>query len=181
MNPEAEAHRRKVLRERAEVLARRDADEFAPGGELDLLEFRLGSERYALEMRHLRGVHLLGHLTPLPCTPPFLRGIVNLRGRMVPVLDLRRLLGLPEQGLGDLHRIVRVGDDTSDFGLLADIDTAVCRIRREALQAPPVHIGAGASKFILGVTVERLMVLDMARMLRDPDIVVNEQVDDVSA
>ena len=79
---------------------------------LELLEFRLASERYAVESRLVQEVHPLRDLTPLPCTPPFVLGIVNVRGRILPVLDLKKFFDLPERGLTDLHRIILVrGND----------------------------------------------------------------------
>jgi purine-binding chemotaxis protein CheW len=68
---------------------------------LDLLEFRLAQERYAVEIRYVREVCGLGDLTPLPCTPPFVLRIVNLRGRVLPVPDLGRILDLVHQDVED--------------------------------------------------------------------------------
>src|SRR5882724_8355786 len=105
-NANAEAAR--ILRARDHTRARAPRPAPAAGTMLELLEFRLATERYALETRHVQGVHPLRELTPLPCTPPFLLGIVNVRGRILPVLDLKKFFDLPEKGLTDLHRIILI-------------------------------------------------------------------------
>src|SRR5882757_6351764 len=104
----ANAETERILRARAQVLARPPSSAPVPSTMLELLEFRVASERYALETRHVQGVYPLRELTPLPCTPPFVLGIVNVRGRILPVLDLKKFFELPEQGLTDLHRIILV-------------------------------------------------------------------------
>src|ERR1700726_1698325 len=97
-----------ILPARAHALARPPAHTPAAETMLDVLEFRLAQERYAIETRYVREVHPLKDLTPLPCTPPFVLGIVNVRGRIVPVFDLKKFFDLPDQGLTDLHRIILI-------------------------------------------------------------------------
>jgi purine-binding chemotaxis protein CheW len=81
-----EEHVNEILKSRARKLAQPLE---APQTNLELLhvlEFRLSRERYAIEQMHVREVHPLRELTPLPCTPEFLRGLVNVRGQILPVI-----------------------------------------------------------------------------------------------
>jgi purine-binding chemotaxis protein CheW len=166
-----------ILRARAQALARVSDTLDEDPDDLELLEFRLGSECYAVETRHVHEVHPLRELTPLPGTPDFVRGIVNLRGRIVPVYDLKKLFDLPEQGLTDLHRIVVVRNHELELGLLADVVTGVRRLKRAALQPTlPTLSGIGA-EYLMGVSEERVVVLALERILADPRIVVDETVD----
>lgn len=169
---------RQVLRARAQALAR-PAQQAPPAeGSLDVLEFRLAQESYALETRYVREVYPLKDLTPLPCTPPFVLGIINVRGRIVPVLDVKKFFDLPEKGLGDLHRVILVRDRDLEFGVLADIIVGVRSVPADSLQASlPVLTDIGA-EYVLGVTAERLVVLDLARILADPKIIVHEDVEE---
>jgi purine-binding chemotaxis protein CheW len=174
-NADAEADR--ILRARARALARAPSSAPAPSSMLELLEFRLASERYALETRHVQDVHPLRDLTPLPCTPPFVLGIVNLRGRILPVLDIKKFFDLPEQGLTDLHRIILVRGNDLELGLLADVIVGVRSIAADSLQAsPPTFTGIRAD-YLKGIGAERLVVLDLDRILADPKIIVHEEVD----
>ncbi|HSW16285.1 MAG TPA: chemotaxis protein CheW [Ramlibacter sp.] len=163
-----------ILRARALALAVQ-VDASPPAESLELLEFRLAQERYALETRHVSEVVPLGDLTPVPCTPPFVLGVVNLRGRIVPVMDIKKFIGVPARGLTDLHHIIMVRGQGLEFGILAD---AVRDVRSHAvasLQAAPSTLGGAQASYIKGVTAERLIVLDLDRMLADPALVVHEE------
>ena len=174
MNANTEAER--ILRARAQALAQTPRP--APVGTmLELLEFRLASERYALESRHVQEVHPLRDLTPLPCTPPFILGIVNVRGRIFPVVDLKKFFDLPERGLTDLHRIILVRGHGLELGLLADVIVGVRSVAAESLQPPLPTLTGIRADYLKGIGEERLVVLDLDRLLSDPKIIVHEDVD----
>src|SRR5882672_3736750 len=172
----ADAETDRILRARARALAQ-PPPSAAPSTMLELLEFRLASERYALETRHVQNVHPLRELTPLPCTPPFLLGIVNVRGRILPVLDLKKFFDLPEKGLNDLHRIILVRGNDLELGLLADVIVGVRSIPADSLQPSLPTLTGVRGDYLKGVTAERLVVLDLARILADPKIIVHEEVE----
>jgi purine-binding chemotaxis protein CheW len=166
---------REILRQRARVLARPPELENDKGATLEVLEFRLAKERYAIEARHVREVYPFKELTPLPCTPAFVLGIVNVRGQILPVLDLKRFFDLPETGITDLHRIILLRGNDLDLGLLADMSVGVHSIPLASLQPSlPTLTGIG-QEYLKGVTGDRLIVLDVARILADPKIVVHEE------
>lgn len=163
-----------ILRARALALAR--VPETAPdrSGQMEILEFRLAHERYAVETRSVHEVQPLKDLTPLPGTPAFVRGIVNVRGRILGVLDLKRFFGLPEQGIGDLHRIILVRGGDLEFGLLADSIVGVRFLPTESLQPALPTLTDIRADYLKGVTADRLVVLDLARLVADPRIVVQD-------
>jgi purine-binding chemotaxis protein CheW len=175
MTPDSGAER--ILRTRARALARTPPRAPAAGAMLELLEFRLASERYAVESVFVQDVHPLRDLTPLPCTPPFVLGIVNVRGRILPVLDLKKFFDLPECGLTDLHRIILVRGNNLELGLLADVIVGVRSVEADSLQPSLPTLTGIRADFLKGVTDERLVVLDLDRILRDPKIVVHEEVE----
>lgn len=166
-----------VLRRRARALARPPERAAATGTLLDVLEFRVAKERYALETRHVREVSPLKDLTRVPCTPAFVLGIVNVRGRIIPVLDLKKFFDLPEEGLTDLHRIILLEGDGVELGLLADATEGVRSIPLDTLQPSLPTLTGIRSEYLKGVTHERVVVLDVERMLADPRIVVHEDVE----
>jgi purine-binding chemotaxis protein CheW len=166
-----------ILRTRAQALARKRQVPPSAGTLLELLEFRLASEHYAVESRHVQEVHPLRDLTPLPGTPPFVLGIVNLRGRIVPVFDLKKFFDLPEQGLTDLHRIILVRGNDLELGLLADVIVGVRSIVADSLQPSLPTLTGIRADYLKGVSDERLVVLDLERILSDPKIVVHEEVE----
>jgi purine-binding chemotaxis protein CheW len=167
-----------ILRERALALARPSSTGVSgQDGGLELLEFRLASERYAVESRFVQEVHPLRDLTPLPGTPPFVRGIVNVRGQILPVYDLKKLFDLPEPGLTDLHRVLHVRGNDMELGLLADIVVSVRLIAADRLQASLPTLTGIRADYLKGITDDRVVVLDLDRILSDPKIVVHDEVE----
>lgn len=152
----------------------------APQALIEVLEFRLADERYAIETAFVQAVHPLRNLTEVPCTPPFVLGIVNLRGHIVTVVNLKQFFGLPEQGLTDLHRIVLVGDGDIEFGLLADVSVGVHLIAVADLHPAPPSLAGNGAHHVRGITADSLVVLDMASILADPRMLVDEQPADTS-
>jgi purine-binding chemotaxis protein CheW len=160
-----------ILHERAQQLARVPV---APrsGERIELLEFALDNERYAFRSSQVHDVQPLRELTPLPCTPAFIRGLVNIHGRLVAVIDLKRFFGLPERGITDLHRVLLLRKGDVEIGLLSDTVEGVRAIDRDEIQPPLMTLEGIAAKYIVGVTPERLVVLDADAILDDPSLVV---------
>jgi purine-binding chemotaxis protein CheW len=166
---------RAVLKARAAELATTPPAAGA-GERLDCLEFRLSGESYAVEMSFISETVPLADFTPLFCTPPFVVGITNLRGRMVSIIDLRRFFSLPVIGLSNLNRVIVVGDGTMEFGILADAVVGMTSIARSELQPPPATCTGIRDGFLAGVTAGRLALLDLAKLMSDRSIVVHEEV-----
>ena len=158
VKPTAEM-RRSILRKRALDLAR--AEVTADGEEsIDVVEFRLASEPYAIEYDFVREVYPLRDFAPLPGTPAFVLGIMNLRGQVLSVVDLRIFFGLPAKGLGELNRVIVLRDERMEFGVLADDVLGVRAIPRLGLSPPlPTLAGVGAG-YLMGMTDEGLAVID---------------------
>jgi purine-binding chemotaxis protein CheW len=166
----------RILRQRAQALARIPPPP-AADTVLELLEFGLASERYAIERRYVQEVHPLRELTPLPGTPAFILGIVNVRGRIVPVLDLKKFFELPERGLTDLHRTIIVRGHDLEIGLLADVIIGIRGVAAETLQPSLPTLTGIRADYLRGVTDGRLVVLAVDRILSDPKIIIHEEVE----
>lgn len=166
----------RVLRERARELAQ-PAPCAEAGGVVELLEFELSGESYGVATDLVSEIFPLLNFTPLFCTPPFVLGITNRRGKMLSIVDLRRFFELPAVGLSNLNRVVVVGKGPMEFGILADAIAGVRRVPRADLQAPPATFTGIREEFLVGVTQERLALLDLERILADPRLVVHEEVE----
>jgi purine-binding chemotaxis protein CheW len=129
-----------------------------------------------VETRHVGEVLPLADLTPVPCTPAFIAGVVNVRGRITVVIDIQKFFGVATRGLTDLHHVILVRGGELELGVLADAIVGVRAHAREELQ-PALPVSAGVSAdYVIGMTAERVLVLDLARMLADPRMIVNEEV-----
>ena len=128
---------RAVLDERACALARVPPTPPRAAEVLEIMTFALADERYAVETRFIREVVRLTDYVRLPAAPPFLVGVMNLRGEILALMDLRTFFDLPARGLTDRSRVLVVGDDRAEFGVLADAIHEVAVLRVEEIHAPP--------------------------------------------
>lgn len=159
-----------ILRARARALAREPSREQRPDHYIEILEFMLAYEKYGLDCTFVREVHPLKDITALPGAPAFVAGIVNVRGQIVSVIDLKRFFDLPRKGLTDLNRVIILNDGHMEFGLLVDAVLAVQRLSLDDIQpALPTLTGARAN-YLQGVTRQHAIILSAAKILADPDI-----------
>lgn len=166
----------RILGERALVLALEPGTAKHLESSFEVIEFGLAHERYAIESSHVREVYPLENLTPLPCTPPYVLGIVNLRGEIVSVIDLRKFFDLPLVGLPDLNKVIVLESANMVFGILADVVHGVGSIPPEEIQPSLPTLTGIREKYLKGITAQRTVVLDAAKLLADGDIVVRQQV-----
>lgn len=172
--PNAEETER-ILRERARALAAVAGQESA-AEEMEIVEFVLGDEHYGIASAWVREVFPLSDLTRLPCTPDFVLGIINVRGEIVSVLDLKKFFGLPERGITDLNKVLILDSARMSFGILADFVAGVRQIDAAALETSLPTLTGIRADYLAGVSHPRLIVLDARKLLSSPAIVVHEQV-----
>ncbi|HUU30036.1 MAG TPA: chemotaxis protein CheW [archaeon] len=167
--------KKNILKARAKILAREPEREKKAEEYLEVVEFLLAYETYALETAYIREVYPLKELTPLPCVPPFVLGIINVRGRILSVIDLKKFFGLPEKGLTDLNKVVILHKDEMEFGILADKILGVRFIARKEIQPSLPTLTEIRAEYLKGVTREREVVLEAIKLLMDNSILVNDQ------
>lgn len=168
---------RRILHERALALAVEPDRTQTLDQSTEVVEFMLAHERYAIESSYVREVYPLENLTPLPCTPAFVLGIVNLRGEIVSVMDVRKFFDLAQTGLPDLNKVIVLESADMAFGILADVILGVRRIALADIQPSLPTLTGIREKYLMGITPERTVVLDAGKLLADEDIVVQEAVD----
>ena len=156
----------RLLEERAVVLAR-PAPETARGQSVEFVEFSLAGERYGFESACLREVCALKELTPLPCAPACVAGILNVRGEILAVIDLRVLFELPAAGPVEGAKILIVEAAGARAGFLADALHGVRRAPAAELQPAPATFTGVRTDFLRGITRERVAVLAAGRILQD--------------
>lgn len=166
---------RRILEKRARAAARPpvkpdDAER------LEVLAFSLAGETYGVETCHVREVCQLKNLTAVPCTPPFVAGVMNLRGQILAIVDLRKFFELPARGLTDLNRVIVLRGGDNELGLLADSIDGARSVTVSALQEGLPTLTGIREKFLKGVTGQMLAILDGGRLLADAGLKVNEQV-----
>ncbi len=133
-----------------------------------LVTFYLDREEYGIDVRQVQEIRRLTEITSVPRAPEFVRGVINLRGRILPVLDLKRKLGLGEVGESRAARIVVVRVRDRLIGLLVDGASQVPKIPLSRIEAPPEEVVERGGAYIRGVAKleDRLIILvDLERLL----------------
>ena len=166
-----------ILRKRAKKLSREVQKEGPAAGDLlEIVEFRLGEERYAVASLHVGEVFPLRELAPIPCAPKFVAGVVNLRGRIISIVDLKFFFDLPGAEHSPEERVIVLRSGEMELGFLAD---ALVGIRTISLRSvhPPLPTMAGVrAAYLLGVEGEDTAILDSGKILRDESLIVDEEV-----
>ncbi len=141
------------------------------------LVFPLAGEHYAFAGASVREVRPLGEVTPLPGTPAFVAGLMNVRGRIVPLLDLRLFFGLPAapSDTGG-ETVVILGSPRGDVGVLTT-GRPVVRVVDDSLRAMPATAPPGLqAAYVRGVTADLIVVIDAERLLADERLMVQAEV-----
>jgi purine-binding chemotaxis protein CheW len=166
--------KKNVLRERAKALAQ-EAQQDDSGKKIEVIEFLLAYERYGVESSFVREVYPLKDLTPVPCTPSYVFGIINIRGQILSIIDLKKFFDLPDKGLGDLNKVIILKSDTMEFGILADIVLEVRKIRLDELQPSLPTLTGIREEYLKGIAKDRTVILDAEKLLADEKLSVNEE------
>jgi purine-binding chemotaxis protein CheW len=165
-----------ILKNRALALAKEPGEQKAASAGMEYIVFMLAGETYGIEAGFVREVYPLKEYTTLPGVPSYILGIVNIRGRILPVIDLKKLLNLPEKGLGELNKVLILDNGKMEFGILADVVHGTQSVDNDDIKSiPPTVTGIG-EEYIKGVTTDMLIVLDGEKLLSDSNIVVNDEV-----
>ena len=131
-------------------------------GELSLLiSFIVGDEEYGLDILRVKEVIRIREITRLPRAPSFVKGIINLRGDVIPIIDLRDKFGLEHQDYTSKTRVIVVDVDDRLVGMVVDAASQVVRMPRDRIEPPPPIAGGLSAEFIRGVGKldERLIIL----------------------
>ena len=163
---------RQFLIERAQRLATPPAPVAeASAARVNVLQFRIGGEHYGIESRYLREVSRLGRITAVPRTPGFVLGVMNLRGEMLSLFDLRPRLGTVGRELDSGACVLVLGRERHEMGFVADATGSTADLELTALTPPPQS--SRGQRYVRGVTREALVLLDGAALLDDPDLVLH--------
>jgi purine-binding chemotaxis protein CheW len=133
-----------------------------------LATFVLDREEYAVDVHVVQEIRRVTEITAVPRAPEFIRGVINLRGRILPVVDLKRKLRMGHVEIGKASRIVVVRLRDRLLGLLVDGAQQVLKVPRSRIEPPPEEVLAGGGDYIRGVAKleDRLVILvDLLRIL----------------
>jgi purine-binding chemotaxis protein CheW len=137
--------------------------------DVKFIVFQLQDEEYGIPVHQVRSIEKVQHITRVPRTAPYIKGVINLRGVVTPIVDLRSRFGLEEQVNLDSLRIIIVSKDEMDVGFIVDAANDVIDIPLNIIEPAPEVVGAVQVDFIKGVAKldKRLIVMiDLEEVLK---------------
>ncbi|MPN49380.1 Chemotaxis protein CheW [bioreactor metagenome] len=133
------------------------------------LTFLIDKEIFGIEIRHVMEIVGIQKITEMPEMPDYIRGIINLRGKIIPIMDVRLRFKKPGKDYTDRTCVIVIDFDGTSFGLIVDSVSEVLAMREEDI-APPPEMGQGGHKYIRGIgkaggSVK--LLLDCQKLLTD--------------
>lgn len=157
-----------ILDKRARLLANPPSSGQVAGAVIDVLTFELAHELYAIETAFVREVLRLKQIMPVPRTPNLLYGIGALRGELLPIFDLRQFFNLPPKNPTTSSKVIILGRNRTEFGIVADDVTTVVSLEVDAISESADRDLAVDRSYLRGVTKDALIVLNGRRLLEEP-------------
>ena len=136
--------------------------------EHQLVVFELGKEHYAVDISAVESIIKMQPITVVPHTPSFVEGVTNLRGSVLPVIDLRKRFGLAMDTISKNSRIVVIALGTTKVGMIVDAVSEVMRVPDDAIEPPPPMVTSIETTFITGIAkieTKLVILLELAKVL----------------
>jgi len=146
---------------------------------LQLVSFHIEEEEFAVDILNIQGINRMMNITRVPNTPAFVEGIINLRGQVIPVVNLRKRLGFPPKEPDKATRIIVVEIGKRVIGFIVDSVNEVLRISSSITEPPPPMVAGIDSEYItaVGKLDDRLLILlDLEKVLSGEELNVLENI-----
>ena len=164
---------KEILLERAiKISGRKNINNLHDDKAISVIEFLLVPERYAFEEMYVSEVLFLKEITSVPGTPSFVMGVINLRGKIISIINLKKLFNLKERGLTELNKVMILKNEIMEFGFVADSITGNKSVLLNTLSPPPITLSKMEAEHVLGVTPEGLILLNAGSLLSSNQIIL---------
>lgn len=142
-------------------------------GTIQVVSFRLANEEYGIEITKVQEIILVGEVTRVPQTSAYIKGLINLRSTVIPIVDLRLRFGMPEEPTNDETRIMVMNVAGKTIGIVVDAVSEVLRIAKDQVAPPPPTVSGLGRDYLTGLAKldKRLLILlDVDRLLTDVSV-----------
>ncbi|WP_064093693.1 chemotaxis protein CheW [Rossellomorea aquimaris] len=137
--------------------------------DLKLIIFQLVDKEYAIPVNQVRSIEKLEHITRVPKTPSYVKGVINLRGVVTPIIDLRNRFDLAPVEPSESTRVIIVGLEDKEVGLIVDAANDVLDVKKDQIEPSPEVVGIEEAEYIGGVVKQNrrlLILLHLDRVLQ---------------
>ena len=166
-----------ILRSRAREMAQEPEKQTTDSLITNFLIFDLAGETYGINATFVREVYPLKDYTSLPGVPSYILGILNVRGQILTIVNLKKLFKLPEKGLGELNKVIIIRNHKMEFGIMADSIMGIKTFPYDSIGELPATFTGVGSDYLKGITPENIIILDGEKILGDNKIIIDEKID----
>lgn len=147
---------------------------------INLVTFKLGNNEYAIDIMQAKEIIKMEKITLIPNAPDYVEGVINLRGNIIPIVDLKKRFNLEENDGEKNTAIIIVKIDDVDMGIIIDAISKVVSIATSNIQPPPPMLSGIGQKYIKGVAKledKLLVVLDLEKLIVGDDDDIEENIE----
>ncbi len=158
---------KEILKNRARELAKQDETKLSDKGVLkEMLSFLLSGEHYAIETSFVMEALNIHEMTPIPGTPAFLTGVMNVRGRIIPMINLKKFFSLKEEGIVSSTNAIILRDQTYEAAILTDAILPTHWVAESSIQPIPSNLHGIGAEHLLGVTGDAVIIIDGKSLIK---------------
>jgi purine-binding chemotaxis protein CheW len=153
---------------KTDVLTQTDKTGLKNAGELQLVSFNIGSEEFGVDILKVQEINRMVEITKVPQAPHYVEGVINLRGKVIPIIDLRKRFNLEAKVYDKNTRIVVVDISGNIMGMIVDAVSEVLRLQSSTIENPPEIVTGVNAEYIKGVAKleDRLLIfLDLSKVV----------------
>ncbi len=156
-----------ILKERARLMAQEINEEKLNQNILEIVEFQVEDERYGIETAFIQKVICIEHLTSVPGLPNFMKGIINIHGKILPIIDVRQLFMLKQSAFSEMNQAIIFQYQHCTMGILADKILGVKKISEPELQINMPTLTGDRQAYLKVISLSQIAILDPVKLCLD--------------
>jgi purine-binding chemotaxis protein CheW len=164
-----------ILKRRAELIAMPLGNEMEHKERIIVVDFLLIPERYAISGNVVSEVIQLPEYCTLPGTPSFVVGVINNRGKILSIINLKNFLHLPTKGITELNKVIVIRWEQVEFGILVDAVHGTRYLETDQILSAPAGFSGIDGTFISGVTADGMILLEASTLFSQAQLIVNQK------
>jgi len=170
-----EKNEKEILKIRAQFYAKPVEETEKKINGFEVLQFLLAKEKYAFDIELVREVYSFADYSPIPCCPPHVLGVANVRGQMIPLVDLKRFFDIPQSDLPASKQAIIISLNGIELGILADEIVGLQCMDSKKIQPGLPTLTGMRGDFLTGIGEDQVVILDGRKILMNNSKALYEQ------
>ena len=163
-----------ILAERAKKFTGWKTESAKAVESLLVVEFQLIPEHYCIDIQSITEVLVLKDITPIPGLPAFVLGAMNVKGKIISIVNLKTFFNLKLSGITEMNKVIVIRHQEMEFAIVTDKICGTREIAMESLSAPPITLNGIGAEYIHGTTPDGLILLDIPAIMSSNALIINQ-------